>query len=91
MSGEVAAPPGDGVTGDVIDIRIPDGALPIHEVLRVTVELKPLRGLIVIDAVPVPPCVIVMVGVEEVSEKSTNFDIVVLVLLVEFWVVVLVE
>lgn len=44
ISGDVAAPPDAGVTGEVIDTRTPAGALPIHEEANATVELKPLSG-----------------------------------------------
>ncbi len=44
ISGVVAAPPGTGVTGEVIDTRTPAGTLPIHEEVNATVELNPLRG-----------------------------------------------
>ena len=77
----MAAPTRGGVIGEVIDSRTPEGALPIHEVVKVTVELKPLRGLIVIVADPVPPWTIVIVEVEEAIEKSAMFDMLVLVVL----------
>jgi hypothetical protein len=44
ISIEVAAPPEIGVTGEPIDAVIPAGALPSHEAVNVTVELKPFIG-----------------------------------------------
>jgi hypothetical protein len=44
INGDVAAPPEPGVTGEVIDARTPAGALPTHEEVNATVELKPLSG-----------------------------------------------
>jgi hypothetical protein len=41
---EVAVPPETGVTGEPIDVVMPAGALPSHEALNVTVELKPSMG-----------------------------------------------
>jgi hypothetical protein len=82
ISGDVAAPPGGGVIGEVIDSRTPEGALPIHEVVKVTVELKPLRGLIVIVADTVPPWTNVIVEVEEPRVKSAIFAMLVLLVVV---------
>jgi len=45
---EVAVPPETGVTGEPIDVVMPAGALPSHEAVNVTVELKPFMGRIVI-------------------------------------------
>jgi len=78
INGEVATDPGIGVTGDVIDTRTPTGAVPTHEVVNVTVELKLLRGLIMIVVDPVPPCAIVSVGVDEVNKKLAFFTMLVL-------------
>jgi hypothetical protein len=41
---EVAGLPETGVTGDPIDIVMFTGALPSHEAVKVTAELKPFRG-----------------------------------------------
>ena len=41
---EVAVPPETGVTGEPIDIVMFAGALPSHEAVNVTVELKPFMG-----------------------------------------------
>ena len=41
---EVAVPPETGVTGEPIDAVMFAGALPSHEAVNVTVELKPFMG-----------------------------------------------
>lgn len=54
VSTEVANPPATGVTGEVIAKLAPAGAFPIHDGVRVTAELKPLREYTVIVADPLP-------------------------------------
>ena len=41
---EVAVPPETGVTGEPIDVVMPAGALPSHEAVNATVELKLFMG-----------------------------------------------
>jgi hypothetical protein len=53
----------------VIARLAPAGAFPTHEGINVTAELKPLREFTVIVADPLPPCVKVIMEVEEVIEK----------------------
>ena len=70
VNGEVAVLPEGGVTGLGRVNETPEGAEPTHDGDRSTAALNPLSDETVIVEPPLDPCVIEIVIVDELIEKS---------------------